>query len=392
VTEQIKETLRVVAVIKMVDNANVNDLAPADCVRGEPRIKNTKAGVEKYYKELYKEKETKYGMFSFLGKMFWSVYDSLFRPSSTVDASINDKVANKMIEDSGKLITANASVEKKDVPEAGELTILEGQKSVRVMDEDHSTEKMKKIRLEVECLVCHEIPTSRPVPCCPSGHILCKECKSRIKKVKQREYSFKPCPLCRAPLGKNANNLAGNIISLFEDLHCSNDGCSFQGNMEDLNNHISFCHFTKIGCFICKEDFMWKNFANHNDECFLKNDKNVFNFPTEDSFFLIQGNSKDQDIIVDILCDYNSSDDEDNFDEDDNFESNNNVGLTAYTTANLDQNSKISIIVKKKDDPDYEMKVTTKITKKIGFGDKLSDYDVVLPGVKGGGKISFELL
>jgi len=115
-----EEILRIVAAIKIVDDANGTELAPADWVPGEPTIRNTKAGVEMFYKELYNE-ETSDGMFAFLEKMFSSVYDSLFGSSSTGEASKKVEVANRMIEDGGKgkVITAN-SRKKKDVLEAGD--------------------------------------------------------------------------------------------------------------------------------------------------------------------------------------------------------------------------------------------------------------------------------
>ena len=55
----VEETLRMVAAIKMVDDAKGNLFAPADWESSEPAIKNTKAGVLEYYQEKYKEEKQK---------------------------------------------------------------------------------------------------------------------------------------------------------------------------------------------------------------------------------------------------------------------------------------------------------------------------------------------
>jgi len=87
IVRSVKESLRVVAAIKMLDDAKGTVLAPADWVQGKPTIRNTKAGVKKYYKELYTE-ETKFGVFSFPGKIFRSFYDRLFGSSLPVEKMI----------------------------------------------------------------------------------------------------------------------------------------------------------------------------------------------------------------------------------------------------------------------------------------------------------------
>jgi len=79
----VKETFRAVAAIKMVDDGKGTELAPADWVQGEPIIRNTKAGVKKYYKELYKG-----GDFSFPRKIFRSFYDRLLGYSLPVEKMI----------------------------------------------------------------------------------------------------------------------------------------------------------------------------------------------------------------------------------------------------------------------------------------------------------------
>ena len=54
-------TLRMVATIKMVDDAKGSALAPADWESNQPTITNTKAGVLKYYQEKYKQEKLEKG-------------------------------------------------------------------------------------------------------------------------------------------------------------------------------------------------------------------------------------------------------------------------------------------------------------------------------------------
>jgi len=63
-----EETLRVVAATKMVDEAKGLALAPADWVSAQPAIKNTKAGVLKYYQDRYK-KDDKTGLWGSLKRL-----------------------------------------------------------------------------------------------------------------------------------------------------------------------------------------------------------------------------------------------------------------------------------------------------------------------------------
>ena len=56
-----ESTLRMVATIKMVDDAKGSALAPADWESKQPTITNTKAGVLKYYQEKYKQEKLDIG-------------------------------------------------------------------------------------------------------------------------------------------------------------------------------------------------------------------------------------------------------------------------------------------------------------------------------------------
>merc|ERR1712142_1290094 len=63
-----EETLRVVEATKMIDEAKGLALAPVDWVSPQPAIKNTKAGVLKYYQDRYK-KDDKTGLWGSLKRL-----------------------------------------------------------------------------------------------------------------------------------------------------------------------------------------------------------------------------------------------------------------------------------------------------------------------------------
>ena len=57
--------------------------------------------------------------------------------------------------------------------------------------EYETSANMHKLGRILECPVCLEVPTSTPIYRCDNGHILCKECRNKLK----------TCPECRIRLG-----------------------------------------------------------------------------------------------------------------------------------------------------------------------------------------------
>eukprot|EP00091_Calanus_sinicus_P011219 TRINITY_DN2546_c0_g1_i1.p1 TRINITY_DN2546_c0_g1~~TRINITY_DN2546_c0_g1_i1.p1 ORF type:complete len:231 (+),score=82.00 TRINITY_DN2546_c0_g1_i1:545-1237(+) len=96
----VEETLRMVAAIKMVDDAKGSLFAPADWESNQPTITNTKAGVLKYYQEKYKEEKQKKGaeeqggLLAPLKKKLGGLYGSLFGASSPLDPAEEKTVKN----------------------------------------------------------------------------------------------------------------------------------------------------------------------------------------------------------------------------------------------------------------------------------------------------------
>jgi len=70
IPRSVEETLRVVAAIKMVDEAEGSALAPADWVSTQPVIKNSRTGILEYYKEKYEDKTHETGLWLSVKKLF----------------------------------------------------------------------------------------------------------------------------------------------------------------------------------------------------------------------------------------------------------------------------------------------------------------------------------
>ena len=100
-----------VAAIKMVDDAKGSLLAPADWESNQPTITNTKAGVIKFYQEMYKEEKQKknaeeqVGLLSLM--ILGGLYKSLFGASSPVDPVEAEAVQDTV------LGIANGAIERK---------------------------------------------------------------------------------------------------------------------------------------------------------------------------------------------------------------------------------------------------------------------------------------
>ena len=70
IPRSVEETLRIVAAIKMVDEAEGSALAPADWVSTQPVIENSRSGILEYYKEKYEDKTQETGLWLSVKKLF----------------------------------------------------------------------------------------------------------------------------------------------------------------------------------------------------------------------------------------------------------------------------------------------------------------------------------
>ena len=98
VKRSVEETLRVVAAVKEVDDANGKLFTPANWVQGEPTMTNSKTGVVQFYKERHgegePEEDEKEGRMAALQAKLKEFYDGVFGPSDTKE----DGEARKKLE------------------------------------------------------------------------------------------------------------------------------------------------------------------------------------------------------------------------------------------------------------------------------------------------------
>jgi len=95
---------------------------------------------------------------------------------------------------------------------------------------------VKCLKEGLECPVCLDIPRSGPVPVCPNGHLVCKECKREA------------CPTCRAVMRTGRSLLAVTIIEKV-DHKCKFNDCKELfplGNL--LENHEAACPQRTVIC------------------------------------------------------------------------------------------------------------------------------------------------
>ena len=99
---------------------------------------------------------------------------------------------------------------------------------------------MAKIKPHLECPVCLNIPRELPLPSCPSGHIVCRPCKTRLT----------DCPTCRQPMPENmTNSIVGALIEQVEHRCKFHDqGCEVKMMLKDLLVHEKWCLDRTLQC------------------------------------------------------------------------------------------------------------------------------------------------
>jgi len=249
----------------------------------------------------------------------------------------------------------------------------------------------KKLKRELQCPVCDNIPTTIPIPTCSMGHIVCIECKDKIPI--NRLTRNKPCPICRSPLEEHTSYVAGSVISLLSDIPCSfkNSGCSFEGSIEDHKAHSFACKFKMVECLVCQEECMRKDFPSHNNkECFLTSPNNTFNFPNRNSLYMIEVNTEEG--LLEVLseaCYVNNAMlrmDDDGIDY---------VGFNFFalgSTVTLTNDMKIKMMMKSPDDPLFIIEAMTGIDAGPYWVKKMWDSDLVLAARGVDSVITFEII
>ena len=122
------------------------------------------------------------------------------------------------------------------------------------------------------CPICHLVARKAcQANCC--GKIFCKGC---LGKLRQYSDEFK-CPICRKMLGKRYfkdKRMEREILHL--QIYCTNknEGCSWQGNLQDIDTHIQACRNQEVTCYKCDVYMQRHQLEIHNsDECLQRDYK-----------------------------------------------------------------------------------------------------------------------
>ena len=125
------------------------------------------------------------------------------------------------------------------------------------MSGQSAASQLTKIQSQLECPVCLKIPRDLPVPSCPSGHIVCRPCKTRVT----------DCPTCRKPMPDNmTNSVVGALIEEVQhNCKFNDEGCEVKMMLKDLVIHEKLCPDRSINCPYpgCAQLVKLKSFDTH---------------------------------------------------------------------------------------------------------------------------------
>jgi len=138
------------------------------------------------------------------------------------------------------------------------------------------TELHENLRSRIECPVCYEVPTSGPLPVCPNGHIICKQC-NRTR-----------CPVCRTRMTGGVSLLGSTVLESI-DHKCPHEawGCpAYPLPLQEMLRHKTECQFRPAKC---QYDFLgcpapllpFKEMLRHNTECQFRPATTVWRCPVK---------------------------------------------------------------------------------------------------------------
>ena len=95
---------------------------------------------------------------------------------------------------------------------------------------------------ELQCLICLLIPREVPIPACPVGHIICKECRVNVT----------ICPTCRRPMHQDGTNAIVNRMIERVPHPCKYSQCQIKNNLKEIQEHEARCPERIIKCTYLK--------------------------------------------------------------------------------------------------------------------------------------------
>lgn len=124
----------------------------------------------------------------------------------------------------------------------------------------------QSVMLDLECLICMEVPTKAPIYQCEEGHILCEEC------YELRKGGENTCPTCKVTLSgircRMAEKLLSKLPSRCRYSNGNSNGCEVELMSDDLAKHEKVCSHRPIACLDlqCREEIKIMDFVKHLEE------------------------------------------------------------------------------------------------------------------------------
>ena len=126
----------------------------------------------------------------------------------------------------------------------------------------------KKVKQELQCVVCRDMPTVPSVLNCCDG-IICGDCASRYF-----QGNPKPCPKCRHDIlslddSLRKSRIVDNLIKTAVEETCENIGCEEKICLEEKVSHKATCKFELVTCLSrdCEHEAMRKSMRSHERSC-----------------------------------------------------------------------------------------------------------------------------
>ena len=110
-----------------------------------------------------------------------------------------------------------------------------------VMTEDYQSLKRRMREVEdcLECSACFMVPRKLPIPSCPSGHLMCGDCRGKVEDK---------CPTCRQKLRKrDVSSLAAALYDKVEH-RCKFIPCEEKALLGQILVHENICPERIIKC------------------------------------------------------------------------------------------------------------------------------------------------
>jgi len=108
---------------------------------------------------------------------------------------------------------------------------------------------------ELQCPVCLLIPREVPIPACPVGHIVCKDCRVNVT----------TCPTCRRHMLKDGTNTLANKMIERVPHPCKFSPCQVKNYLNEIKEHEARCPERTIKCphIGCKEQVKVSEYQTH---------------------------------------------------------------------------------------------------------------------------------